>query len=1073
MKKIFITTALFLFVFNCFSQTQPKNIIIVVANGMGYSHYKALNLNKGESSILNQFDVTYGVTNYPSYWAPITDPKDVSKFKGEYHNKRVWTEFSYADSMKVDAASASSSIATGVKSAYKATAVDLDSTILETILERGTLIGKSTGIVTDLPFSHSGVASFAAHYPNIDSSTQIAEQLLIKSNLSVIIGQGNPNDDANLNPNYSFISQNDWNSAIQNDTVYVSGDTVTDINNDGKADSWSVLESQANFNTAINQAIPLERILGLPQNLSTISLTNKTKLALNTLNQDQDGFILVVETGQIDSASHSNNKAKLIESLQNLDTTVTDLYNWVNTNSSWDETLIIVVGSYETGYLSGTTFSKTEAGPDFLTKSIHITTGTKDEIPEMKFNSTTPTNHVTPLFANGAGSELFADFADEEDFVYGKYINNSEIGQICFRLLPNPIQIVKKPKNIILMINDGCGYNQIQAANYYTGKTQAYQTFPVKLFHSTYPIITDENAVNVGSWNNSYQPYLAWTDSLYFRNRNNATCSGASGTAIASGTKTFYYGLGVDIHRNGLNTIAHYAKTLNKSVGVASNIPFSDATPAVFFANNVSRNNAAEISRQMIIESDCDLIIGAGHPEYDKHGLLKTTPSYTSIGGTEFWEDLIAEKTTFRTPTNSGWTEVQDIDNDGTPDPWTIIQDSSEFSQMITGATPKRLFGIIKVESSTQFYRTGINAQEVHFDDINPKMPALWQIAKLSLHNLNNNPNGFFVMIEGDAGDNAGHQNQKGRLIEEQIAFNTAVDTVISWIEQNGGWDENLLIITADHETGLLVNPDFETEANLLKHYDIGDNGTGNIPTMKFFATAHSNQLIPLFAKGAGSEMFFNYADERDIVRGNYLNNSEIGQAMFTIWDGHPCTIINNRPVIVSQIPTVNLYINRDTTFTISTNFVTDFEDTELKYTVTSRPKWLTFDAATMSFTGTPDAIGNYVVKVITTDGATTGAGISTETTFNVLVGALVSLIDSKKPKIETYPNPASSIVNITLDNPEGEIIISNSNGEILEKRIISNIIESFNTSMYSSGIYMIEINTNNNKIIKKLVITN
>jgi alkaline phosphatase len=31
-------------------------------------------------------------------------------------------------------------------------------------------------------------------------------------------------------------------------------------------------------------------------------------------------------------------------------------------------------------------------------------------------------------------------------------------------------------------------------------------------------------------------------------------------------------------------------------------------------------------------------------------------------------------------------------------------------------------------------------------------------------------------MIEGDAADNAGHQNYKGRLIEEMISFNTAVD---------------------------------------------------------------------------------------------------------------------------------------------------------------------------------------------------------------------------------------------------------------------------------------------------------
>ena len=252
-------------------------------------------------------------------------------------------------------------------------------------------------------------------------------------------------------------------------------------------------------------------------------------------------------------------------------------------------------------------FSSSAGHPDFYTKTIHVTQGETGEIPSMKCNSTQPTNLLTPLFAKGVGSELFSHYTDEEDFVYGKYINNSEIGQICMRLLPTPATTPKTPKNIILMINDGVGLNQIRAANYYTGKNQQYEQFPVTLFHSTYPLVSSET-VNFGGYNNSYESTLAWTNGLYLRNRTNATCSGASGTAIASGTKTYYYGLGVDINKNAVQTIARHAKSMGKSVGVATNIPVSDANLCVF-CNNVSRNNAPEIMRQLIIESKADELL--------------------------------------------------------------------------------------------------------------------------------------------------------------------------------------------------------------------------------------------------------------------------------------------------------------------------------------------------------------------------------------------------------------------------------------------------------------------------------
>ena len=87
---------------------------------------------------------------------------------------------------------------------------------------------------------------------------------------------------------------------------------------------------------------------------------------------------------------------------------------------------------------------------------------------------------------------------------------------------------------------------------------------------------------------------------------------------------------------------------------------------------------------------------------------------------------------------------------------------------------------------------------------LNTTVPSLALMTKGALNVLDNDPDGFFVMIEGGAVDWANHANQLGRLIQEQNDFNDAVDVAIDWIKANGGFEKNLLIVTGDHETGYL-----------------------------------------------------------------------------------------------------------------------------------------------------------------------------------------------------------------------------------------------------------------------------
>ena len=152
---------------------------------------------------------------------------------------------------------------------------------------------------------------------------------------------------------------------------------------------------------------------------------------------------------------------------------------------------------------------------------------------------------------------------------------------------------------------------------------------------------------------------------------------------MASGKKTYYYSLGVDVNKNAMKSIAIHAKSIGKSAGVATNAPYNDATPGAFFTNNVSRLNSGELARQVVIESIADVVIGCDHPEYDTEAQKLDHPKYDKMGGKEILDGLRANATTFDVASNSGWNTVRDIDSDGTPDPWTFVEDSAGLVQYL------------------------------------------------------------------------------------------------------------------------------------------------------------------------------------------------------------------------------------------------------------------------------------------------------------------------------------------------------------------------------------------------------
>jgi hypothetical protein len=315
------------------------------------------------------------------------------------------------------------------------------------------------------------------------------------------------------------------------------------------------------------------------------------------------------------------------------------------------------------------------------------------------------------------------------------------------------------------------------------------------------------------------------------------------------------------------------------------------------------------------------------------------------------------------------------------------------------------------VGDNTQQARSG-DAKTVNYATQN-NVPSLATLCLAGLNVLNANPNGFFAMLEGGAIDQAAHKAQAGRVIEEMHDFNLAVDSVMQWIEKNGGWEENLLIVTSDHETGLITRERITDDiSNYWDIYHIEDAGKGQIPDMVFNHGDHSNQLVFFYAKGAGSEIFSRYADEYDYYRGPYLTNSEVGQAMFALWEGRPGIIKNYAPTLARSLFSETAAVGEPFSFTIPQSVFTDPDDgapIRFRTSIPTYGNWIEFDGETGKITGTPDKPGFVSLTVTALDGGTTGAATETSFRVNINVSGTVNQDEQTGNICYAFPNPAKN----------------------------------------------------------------
>jgi len=427
---------------------------------------------------------------------------------------------------------------------------------------------------------------------------------------------------------------------------------------------------------------------------------------------------------------------------------------------------------------------------------------------------------------------------------------------------------VFRTKNVVIMIADGWGFNHILAANYYRyGKSgrQVYERFPVAYAMSTFSLgkldPTGAYPTVVG-----YDPGRAWAA---FGNVNgSATDSAAAATALSTGVKTYNGAIGVGGRKERLPHLMEQAERLGKATGVVTTVQFSHATPAGFVAHNGGRDNYEAIAKEMLLDSAADVVIGAGHPLFDDDGKPKaaTPDGHRYVGGASTWEALTAGKA------------GGDADADGAADPWTFIQERRQFRDAAAGRLPvKRLAGVFEAATTTNQARGGDANAAPYAVPRNENVPTLAEMARAALNVLDQDPDGFVLMVEGGAVDWAAHDNQAGRMIEELEDFGQAVEAVRRYLDKTHQLDRTLLVVTGDHETGYLTGPGSGAGAKDVPVWTpLVNNGKRKMPGLQWNSKGHTNSLVPFYATGGSAWLFRSFATRDDPVRGRYLDNTAV-----------------------------------------------------------------------------------------------------------------------------------------------------------------------------------------------------
>ena len=319
----------------------PPRVILVIADGTGISHWTAGMLSS-DSLALWRF--------------PVTGLVDTRNVEGKI----------------TDSAASATAYATGVLTFNRFIGMGPDSSILETVMERASRRGMSTGLVATSSIVHATPASFASHVLDRGEYEEIASQMA-GSAVNVLLGGGRAYfDPAHREDGVDYLSE-------------LGRDRQT-VSNAAELSAVREVEASGLIGLFADNAMPAA------DEGRTPTLAQMTSAALAVVDRDPDGFLLVVEASQIDWLAHDNQPFERVASeVLDCDAALHIALDYLERTPG---ALVVVVADHETG---GTTVLEGASGW------------------ELRYSSGGHTAELVPMFAAGAGAAAFSGLHTADD----------------------------------------------------------------------------------------------------------------------------------------------------------------------------------------------------------------------------------------------------------------------------------------------------------------------------------------------------------------------------------------------------------------------------------------------------------------------------------------------------------------------------------------------------------------------------------------------------------------------------------------------------------------------------------
>lgn len=297
MKRFLIIAMCCLVAAAGFAAEAPKNIVLMIGDGMGMAQLTAGGVVKGALNI-ERLPVGGAVKTHS------------------------------LNSFVTDSAAAATALATGRKTNNGMLSMDPDGKPIKTLFEYAAEKGMRRGVAVTCSVTHATPAAFSAHVKSRNMNDPIAEQTAA-AKLEVLFGGGLA----------YFMPKS------------MEGSKRTDEKNliDVLAGLGELVIKEQHF-PGLADDKPASALIALqhpaPSGERSLSLGAMAAKALSVLSSGKNGFVLVVEGSQIDWAAHKNDEAGVIRETIEFDDAVGAVMDFAEKDK---QTLVIVTADHETG----------------------------------------------------------------------------------------------------------------------------------------------------------------------------------------------------------------------------------------------------------------------------------------------------------------------------------------------------------------------------------------------------------------------------------------------------------------------------------------------------------------------------------------------------------------------------------------------------------------------------------------------------------------------------------------------------------------------------------------------------